>query len=245
MKTIGILETGVPPEKLAPQFGSYPKMFEQLIGPGFKYKTYDARRGRLPKTPDECDAYVITGSPAGVYDDRPWIEPLKQFLVEAKGKAAMVGVCFGHQVMAEAFGGKVEKSDKGLGLGLHTYEIKEQLSWMDGDAAISIPAVHQDQIVALPPNARAVAGSDFSPNGVVVYDDHPAFSIQTHPEFDPAYPATLIEGGWEGRLTPEARAAALESLKRPNDNARVGEWIRRFLASPHPPAGRDGIKAKR
>ena len=229
MKTIGILETGVPPEKLAPLFGSYPSMFERLIGPGFNYRTYDARRGRLPKSADECDAYVITGSPAGVYDDRPWIEPLKQFLVEAKGKAHLVGVCFGHQVMAEAFGGKVEKSDKGLGLGLHTYEIKEQTPWMDGSAPISIPAVHQDQIVELPPHARAVAGSDFSPNGVVAYDDQPAFSIQTHPEFDPPYPTTLIEGGWEGRLTPEAREAALESLKRPNDNARVGEWIRRFL----------------
>src|SRR5688500_18244327 len=103
------METGVPPEKLATRCGSYPELLERLIGPGISSRTYHARRGRLPKRADECDAYVISGSTAGVYDDRAWIGPLKDFLVEAKGKAAMVGVCFGHQIMAEAFGGKVEK----------------------------------------------------------------------------------------------------------------------------------------
>ena len=110
---IGILETGRPPEALQAAFGDYPSMFRSLLGSGFSYVTYPVEQMVLPADPGEADAYVVTGSPAGVYDNLPWIEPLKRFLVEARERTALVGICFGHQVMAEAFGGKVVKSDKG------------------------------------------------------------------------------------------------------------------------------------
>ena len=92
----------------------------------YDYTTYEVREGKLPSAPEEQDGYIVTGSPAGVYDDLPWIEPLKTFLVQAKGKAKLVGICFGHQIMAEAFGGRVEKSDRGWGIGLHRYQISER-----------------------------------------------------------------------------------------------------------------------
>ena len=229
---IGLLETGEPPEALQPAFGRYGLMFQDLLGPGHDYVTYDVQAGVLPADPAECDAYVVTGSSAGVYDDLPWIEPLKAFLVEAR-EQPLVGVCFGHQVMAEAFGGKVVKSDKGWGVGLHKYDVAEPQSWMGLErdlARVAVPASHQDQVIAIPPNARAVAGSAFTPAGILVYDDRPAISMQFHPEFDPAYARALIEARRGSRFTDAQADAAIASLDGVNDRLRVGDWILAFLA---------------
>ncbi len=121
--TVGILETGVPPEDLAARYGRYDAMVRRMLGDGFDYQTYRVRDGDLPEAPDAHPAYVITGSSAGVYDDLPWIAPLEDFIRAVHGRARMVGVCFGHQVMAQALGGRVEKSSKGWGLGLHGYAV--------------------------------------------------------------------------------------------------------------------------
>ncbi len=227
---IGLLETGEPPEQLQPEFGRYGIMFQDLLGPGHDYVTYDVQAGQLPADPDECDAYIVTGSSAGVYDDLPWIAPLKAFLVQAKGQP-LVGVCFGHQVMAEAFGGKVLKSDKGWGVGLQVYDVAEPQPWMgqDGDVKVAVPGSHQDQVVEIPPGARAVAGSAFTPAGVLVYDDQPAISMQFHPEFDPAYARALIEARRGSRFTDAQADAAIASLGGDDDRGRVGAWIEAFL----------------
>lgn len=223
---IGILETGAPPAGLVATHGRYDAMLRALIGPGHDYTTYDVAAGDLPDRPEDYDAYIVTGSPAGVYEDFPWIAALKDFLRAAKGMAKLVGICFGHQIMAEAFGGRVEKSDKGWGVGLHRYDVVSPEDWMDDAATVAVPASHQDQIVAKPPHAHVVAASAFSPFGALAYDDQPAISFQFHPEFDPAFAAALIEGRRDG--VPGADAA-IESLNAPNDNARVGRWIRTFL----------------
>lgn len=225
---IGLLETGEPPEALQPAFGRYGGMFQDLLGPDHDYVVYDVQAGVLPADPAECDAYVVTGSAAGVYDDLPWIQPLKAFLVEVRDQP-LVGVCFGHQVMAEAFGGKVVKSDKGWGVGLHAYDVAEAQPWMDGVAKVAVPASHQDQVVQIPPGARAVAGSAFTPAGVLVYDDRPAISMQFHPEFEPAYARALIEARRGSRFTDAQADAAIASLDHANDRIRVAGWIEAFL----------------
>lgn len=231
---IGILETGRPPEPLVPEFGSYPDMFVRLIeAAGLKVEAtvYDVQAQAFPSAPEAHEAYLVTGSAAGVYDPLPWIDPLKDFLVAAKGRAKLVGVCFGHQVMAEAFGGKVVKSPKGWGLGLHAYEVVHREAWMDEAHEVWVPVSHQDQVVELPPGARVVARSDFTPHGVLAYADQPAISLQHHPEFDPAYACALIERRLETVLSEAQGRAAIETLKQPDDRARVGAWIRNFLES--------------
>ena len=225
---VGILQTGVPPPELEPRFGRYDAMFGTLLGSGFSTRTYDVQSGELPEDAADHPAYIVTGSPAGVYDDLPWIAPLKTFLQQAKGKAKLIGICFGHQIMAEAFGGRVEKSDRGWGVGLQRYHVHERAPWMGDLPSFAIPISHQDQIVRQPPNSRALAGSDFNRFGLIAYDDQPAISFQCHPEFSPEFAKALIETRKDRLPDPDA---ALASLDAPNDRGEVADWIRSFLRS--------------
>lgn len=226
--TLGILECGAPPATLLSRHGTYGAMVQQLLGPGRDAVTFDVADGVLPSEVTACDAYVLTGSPAGVYDDLPWIAGLLGFLRRAKGRAKLVGICFGHQVMAEAFGGEVVKSPKGWGVGLHRYDVLHRASWMDDAAHLQIPASHQDQVVACPPGARVIAASAFTPYAGLDYGD--AISFQFHPEFTPAFATALIEAGRDRYGALAGPAAA--SHGQPNDCARVGGWIGRFLDAP-------------
>ena len=226
---LGILETGAPPPSLAETFGDYPAMFAALLGPTLETRTYSAMNGVLPDRVEACDAYLITGSAAGVYEDLPWIAPLSDFLRAAKGQAPLVGICFGHQLMAQAFGGEVIKSPKGWGIGLQYYPVVQREDWMDAAAEIAIPASHQDQVVVAPADAQVFLASDFTPLAGLAYRDSRAISFQGHPEFDPAYAAALIEARRGIRYTDPQADAALTSLAKPNDRARVAGWIRDFL----------------
>ncbi|MFL6862768.1 MAG: glutamine amidotransferase-related protein [Allosphingosinicella sp.] len=224
---VAILVTGEPPAGLAERFGRYEAMFARLLGPGVTAASYDVQAGELPAAPDAHAACLITGSPAGVYDPLPWIAPLEAFLREAKGRTRLVGICFGHQVMAEAFGGHVEKSARGWGVGLQRYEVEARPDWMaDAPERIAVPVSHQDQIVRQPPATRVLAGSAFSPFGMLAWDDQPAMSMQFHPEFEPAFSRALIEARRERLPEPDA---AIASLDAPDDRALVAQWIRRFL----------------
>ncbi|HKT15157.1 MAG TPA: type 1 glutamine amidotransferase [Allosphingosinicella sp.] len=229
MTRIAILEAGYPPRSLQPRFGRYPAMFEALLGGEAVERSYDVARGEFPARPEDHGAYLITGSSAGVYDDRPWIEPLRQFLVAAKGKAKLVGICFGHQIMAEAFGGRVEKSAKGWGIGLQEYRLSEHPAWTAGESRVAIPVCHQDQVVQQPSATSLIGGNDFCPIGILAYQDQPAMSVQFHPEFDPAFATALVDllGDDVGKAESEA---ARQSLECSNDRRMVAQWIRQFTS---------------
>ncbi|ACG79284.1 glutamine amidotransferase, class I [Phenylobacterium zucineum HLK1] len=235
-RRIGILKTGRPPKPAIERFGTYPEMFMRLLGAdAYDWRTYAADEGEWPQSPEACEAYIVTGSACGVYDPEPWVGELMDFLRAARGRAKLVGVCFGHQAMAQAFGGEVVKSDKGWAIGAHDYQVISREAWMTpGADAVRLPASHQDQVVKAPPGAEVIAASDFTPFGALAWRDQPAISIQLHPEFEPDYAVALIEAR-RGRVYPDVQAdAAIASYGGPDDlthrdRARVGGWIRNFL----------------
>lgn len=227
-RRIGILGCGEPPAPLRATYGCYADMVARLVGPGSDTEVFDATAGVLPPDAAACDGYVVTGSPAGVYDDLPWIPPLLDFLRAARGRAKLVGICFGHQAMAQAFGGEVTKSPKGWGLGVHRYDVVARAPWMDDAQVIRAPASHQDQVIVAPPGARVTVASDFTPLAGLDYGD--AISFQFHPEFTAQFGRALIESRRD-RYGPLAETA-IASYRDPGDGARVAAWIGRFLATP-------------
>ena len=228
MTRVAILETGAPPPALAQRHGDYPAMFRALLGDGYALEVFDSQAGQWPD-PAAFDAAIITGSSAGVYEDRPWIADLLDWIRAARGRTALIGVCFGHQAMAQALGGRVEKSDRGWGVGLHRYDVVSTEPWMTPFApAIAIPASHQDQVVNRPADARVILSSAFTPFAGLAWGAD-AISLQGHPEFTPAYAADLT-GGRRERIGAAVADRALDSLRQPDDRDRVAGWLRRFLS---------------
>ena len=232
MTSIGILETGLPPTDLARRFGRYDAMVRRMLGDGYAYRTYAVQAGDLPARPEDRDAYVITGSSAGVYDDLPWIAPLKAFIRSAHGRAKLIGLCFGHQIMAEALGGRVGKSHKGWGLGLHRYDVTGSEPWMDAEPTLAVAASHQDQVMEPPAGAAVLATSAFTPFAALRYAGGEAVSFQFHPEFERGMAQALVELRRSRLPDPDEADRMLASLAGPSDAPRVAGWIRGFIDRP-------------
>jgi len=152
---IGILRTGHSPDGMIDSHGNYDTMFERLLeGHDFTFETFSVVDGEFPAGPQDADGWLITGSKHGAYEDHAWISPLEDLIraIHAADKP-LIGVCFGHQIIAQALGGKVEKFAGGWSVGRTDYTL-------DG-APIALNAWHQDQVVVLPQSARVVGQSDF------------------------------------------------------------------------------------
>ncbi len=229
--TIGILETGRPPEALAAEHGDYPAMVARWLAPlEADFRSHAVLDNAFPRSPEECDLWVITGSRFAVYEDHPWIPPLEAFIrASREAGRRMIGICFGHQIIAQALGGRVAKSDKGWGLGVHDYE---PCNWPRelGPAAgrISLQAYHQDQVEEMPAGARRIARSDFCENAVIWYPGF-ALTVQGHPEFSRSYVRALLQSRRGTGLTPEEADRGLASTDRPDNPEILAELIRTGL----------------
>lgn len=223
-----ILENGLVPEALRDDYASYPAMIEQWLHPELPEATFTdvaPVKGEALPAPEDFDGYLLSGSRHSVYEDLEWIHRTRTFLQALRQQGRPVfGICFGHQLMAEAFGGKTQKAAQGWGVGAQAYYYRNT-GLLDGAALV----FHQDQVVRLPPEAQVIGSSAFCPNGALVYD-FPALSVQYHPEFTPAYIEALSQR-YGGNLIPEAVAAhSVASLQQLCVNNRpVARWVADFF----------------
>ncbi|MEZ5938790.1 MAG: glutamine amidotransferase [Hyphomonadaceae bacterium] len=230
---ITILEVGRPPGRLEGVFPSYPEMFSALLSrstPGLAFDTVSLVDGAALPEPSGVEAILITGSPLGVYDSAPWMDPLRAHIRAAAATGTpMAGVCFGHQIMADAMGGTVRKSPKGWGVGRHTYDILSRPAFMnDAGERFSLAVSHQDQVIEPPAGAQTLASSTHTSHAMLAYQDAPFISFQGHPEFSDTFAAALYNARRD-TLGDDVADAAVESLSEAEDNDLVADWIVRFL----------------
>lgn len=205
--------------------GDYNDMFADLL-PG-DWRVYDLTAGDFPE-PRECDAWVVTGSHYSVYDDVPWIHQFKQLVrsIDAAG-VPLLGVCFDHQMMAHALGGRTAKCPRGWGVGVHHFRVHTPEPWMQPPLdTVSLLMSCQDQVEVLPPGAVVLASSDHCP--VAIYRCRAMLGVQGHPEWQPPYSRALIEQRTP-RLGPELSAQALSSLDQPRHAAEFAAWTRAWF----------------
>ncbi|HAQ46467.1 MAG TPA: glutamine amidotransferase [Rhodobacter sp.] len=193
---IGILQTGIAPDSLKADFGDYPAFFETLLtGNEFEFTTYVVVNNDFPPDVQAADGWLITGSRHGAYENHAFITPLEDFIRSAAaGKVPMVGVCFGHQIMAQALGGKVEKFIGGWSVGANDYDFEGQ--------TVTLNAWHQDQVTSVPKGAKIIAHSPFCAVAGLAYGTH-GLSVQAHPEFSSEFVEGLMDSRGKG-VVPEA-----------------------------------------
>lgn len=233
---IGILETGLLPSELSTEYGSYSQMFVTLLGGGdeqLSFVNFRVIEDQFPESVDECDGYLITGSKHAAYEDLPWIHRLKDFVREIHAaKRPMLGICFGHQVIAEALGGKVEKFSGGWGVGRHEYQLQAPVVGLPTDQkTLTINAFHQDQITQLPKGASVFASSEFCPYAGLSYGDT-ILTVQAHPEFTNQFETALTASERASMVPGALRTAALDDLARPDatiDTPLLSQMMREFL----------------
>jgi GMP synthase-like glutamine amidotransferase len=224
---IGILQTGLAPDILVETSGDYPDMFARLLaGHGFTFRTYRVVEGQFPARVTECDGWLITGSRHGVYEDHDWIPPLEQFIRNSyAAHVPMVGICFGHQIIAQAMGGKVERYDGGWAVGATDYDFQGQ--------PITLNAWHRDQVVKAPAVAQVIATNDFCTNAALLYDDR-IFTVQAHPEFRPEFVDGLMQTRGKGLVPDAVMAAAAKRLSDPINDQTIAARIAAFFKAKRP-----------
>jgi len=212
--------------------GDYREMFAVLFNrhaPRISLRPFDVCNGEFPSSLDICDAYLTTGSRFSAYDDVDWIHVLKNFVRRIhEAKKPFVGVCFGHQIMAEALGGKVARAEVGWGVGVRGVEVIKPEPWMRPEqSSCGLQYMHQDQVERLPEDGVVIGRSDHCPVAMFRAGDS-MLGIQAHPEFPKAYSEALLLDRIE-RIGGERVKVALASLDQPTDESVVAKWIVEFL----------------
>ena len=233
---IGILLVGRASEDLVEKYGTYAEMLIALINSDekvFEFETFNILDSVFPKNHLERDGCIVTGSPHGLYEEHSWIPPVSQLINDIyNANLPIFGVCFGHQLIAQALGGHVEKSIKGWGLGLHTYKIDNSASYMGNlSEELTLNICHQDQVLQLPENSTLYASSEFCENAGFYIKDK-VLTMQAHPEFKVDFTKALLNARREVIIPKEFTDPALKKLKEVPESVQSSQFaqtIRQFF----------------
>jgi GMP synthase-like glutamine amidotransferase len=233
---IGILQTGASPDALRAEHGDYPDFFETLLaGRGLTFRRFHVEAMEFPSGVHDCDGWLITGSRHGAYEDHPFIKPLEAFIRKAFAEhVPVVGVCFGHQIIAQAMGGKVERYEGGWSVGPTEYDF--------GGETLRLNAWHRDQVTEKPEGAKVLATNDFCENAALLYDDR-MFTVQAHPEFRNEFVDGLMRTRGPGLVPDDLMAAARDRFAKPLDDQTMAGRIATFFLNHQAKPGAEKLRA--
>jgi len=229
---IALLQCDHVVKELQPAHGDIPDLFKNLfnkVAPEVSLDVFNVTLGEYPDLKNQFDGFITSGSRYSVYDKEPWIFRFKEFVRELHDRGRkFVGICFGHQMIAEALGGKCEKSDRGWGVGIKEVLIHKKLSWMQPEIdSYRMIVNHADQVTALPENAEVLGGNSHCPCSIYTVGEN-FLGIQAHPEFTPAFEKDIMEIRRD-RIGQSVIDAATPTLKEKTDEAVVTRWIVNFI----------------
>lgn len=231
---IGLLLCDHLDDDVAAQVGDYTDLYPAVFGPaGMDLTVFEVTRGELPGDLDGYDGWVVSGSRRSTYEDEGWIHRLESLVrrIVDEGRP-LVGICFGHQMTAQALGGKVEPADVGWGVGVKEFTIGDPAPWMEQAPTMRLLMSHRDQVTRLPDGAEVVATSGYCPVGAYRIGDR-VFCVQGHPEFVPELSRILMEKRRQ-KIGDEVVDNALESLDVPTDGRRTVRWMAEFFRKQRP-----------
>ena len=208
----------------------FQRFFTEHFPSDFSLHEYNVAQRYWPNALHECDGWIIGASQQGIHDKNSWITKLMEFACACHfNQRPLIGIGFGHQVIAYALGGDVNRSPKGWGAGLRGCNIRVQKPWMrPALACCSLNFSHQEQVTMLPGEATLLAGDSLCLYQMYAIGEH-IFAIQGHPEYDRSFMQRWLDENREN-LTEECYEQALASLDRPMDSDAVGSWMWRFFA---------------
>lgn len=230
---ICILETDHIRPELVEQYHGYGRMFKQLFAQqpiAAEFEVFNVIRGEYPEASRRYDAYLITGSKYDSFGDEPWIQTLREYVLERYAAGdKLLGICFGHQLLALVLGGKTERAAQGWGVGVQQYAVVEQEAWMQPRAEqLSLLIIHQDQVTQAPANATILASNDFCPIAAYRIGDQ-VLCWQGHPEMVPDYSRSILEIRREA-WGEQVYSQGINTLSQDHQGALVAEWMMRFVA---------------
>ena len=217
---------------VADTYVSYGAMTEKMFaaaGVPWRFERFNTTRGEYPASFDAYDAVLLTGSKADSFSDEPWVRTLRECTSELLEKRKkLLGICFGHQLIAHCLGADVGRASQGWGMGRMSYEWlgATPLKPASADPTLNLLASHQDQVKSLPAGATLLARSEFCPIAAYSVADH-VFCIQPHPEFVEDYSAWILSKRPES-VSADRRTSVRAGMALPHDGLDVARFMRDF-----------------
>ncbi|WP_455925390.1 amidotransferase [Pseudomonas putida] len=233
MLSICLLEADHLRPELVGEFHSYGYLFQRLFARQpipVQVQVFNVVDGHYPPDHQRFDAYLITGSKADAFGDAPWITRLRSYLqTRYRQGDKLLGICFGHQLLALALGGDCARSPRGWGLGVQDYQVLQPEPWMlPAKSTFSLLVSHQDQVTQLPPDAQVLASSGFCPVAAFSVGQQ-VLAFQGHPEFVEDYAQALLDAR---RLAygEELYRSASATTGFVHDGEVIAQWMLRFIS---------------
>ena len=229
---IAILQTDhIPEHRRDVAGGNYPEMFANLFFKLFlivDLDVFDVTEGNYPTNYNLYDGFIITGSKAKAFDSLAWIERLKSEVRNIYNNGQkIIGICFGHQILAQALGGRVARAECGVATGVRSVEVLATKPWMDPyHHYLSLLFYHQDMVVELPENAELIGTSDYCQVQIFCVENQ-ILGIQAHPEMLKVHNHALMEE-YQDDLKNQFQQS-LDSLRIRDNSLIIGHWMANFF----------------
>ncbi len=220
-KKIFIVKTGEPVPKIRERRGEFGDLIVETIGQAWSggYSSFDARTD-APPDPRDVAAFVITGSAANVPHREEWMLQTEAYLREVvRQRVPTFGICFGHQLLAQALGGEVRKNPRGREIGTRNIQRIAHDPIFDGLPEVFKASVtHIDTVATLPQGATVLAKNDFDDHHAIRFTET-CYGVQFHPELDADVMRGYVEHRWD---TLASEGFVVEELHRTIEESEHG-----------------------